>query len=208
DPAEPGADIVAWEVGAITELSAHAGNGRVLLLWPAGAQFGASFNFQIYGSVQPDGPFALVGTTTSNFFVDSQLANNVKYYYRVSTIAWGSLSASSDIVSCTPREPVMNMSSPTRVAPDGVVPGTILGHHTHFGPSTALSSTTSQLSIPASSVIVLSQSLLLFDIETAAAPLGTATVVVETPDVWASLGAATYIETLSWDVAIEQPPSM
>ncbi|MCC7509156.1 MAG: hypothetical protein IT464_07250 [Planctomycetes bacterium] len=208
DPGEAtGGDLVAWLAGEVSELCAYAGDSRVLLTWNAGGQAGPNFHYEVFVAAQYSGPFTLIGTTGALFFVHDPATNDAEQFYKVRPHAWGNPGTDSDIVVATPRAATVGSASPTYVETDGIWPAVIVGNHTHFGASTFVNSATSGMTVPGSSILVLSRELLLFDIETQSVAMGPASLEVVTPDVWSEHGFTTYQELLPVDLEVIAPPS-
>ncbi|MBX3475139.1 MAG: VCBS repeat-containing protein [Planctomycetes bacterium] len=207
DPGEPGNDVVSWAPAAIQNLAAHPGNQRVLLVWNAGAQTGTGFNFEIHRATQESGPFVLVATTTSWFYVDDQLINNSNYYYYIRIVAWGTQGANSNMVEIAPRAAALTASSPSKARPNGLTPGLVVGSDTHFGASTSFTTTANGVAVPASSIVILSSHLLLYDLETSGATAGVVTMELRTAHPWAEHGVQGFEEALDFQVEISPAPS-
>jgi hypothetical protein len=85
---------------APTGLAATGGNGSVALTWNPSA--GAA-SYSIYRGTAPGGEGATaIGTTASNNFTDTGLANGTRYYYTVTASNTAGTSASSNEASATP----------------------------------------------------------------------------------------------------------
>jgi len=86
------------------ELAAQAQANEVQLSWKAGAETYLE-QYRIYRAETPTSAFALVGTTTSPFYLDKNLPSNRSFHYRVTAKAReGNESALSGFVSAvTPK---------------------------------------------------------------------------------------------------------
>ncbi|MDC1142119.1 polymorphic toxin-type HINT domain-containing protein [Planctomycetota bacterium] len=199
DPADPPSGpggIVQWQVAEINELAAYSGDQRTLVTWNAGAQAGPGISFEVLSSASAGGPFVAVGTTADSFYIDSSLPNDIEMFYRVRTLGPGSTQPESSIVSSTPRAASIVDNSPAEINDIGTSPASIVGLFTHFDATTTVSTTYSNASVPANSIVILSERVILYDVITASSPEGSMTVDINTPTVWSALVPASYAELL------------
>ncbi|WP_269525311.1 cellulase family glycosylhydrolase [Coraliomargarita parva] len=80
-------------------VEAVAGDGSVTLAWEAVEDAAV---YQVKRSTSDAGPYALVDSTSEFGFVDSGLTNGSRYYYVVSAVNEGVVSAESEAVSAIP----------------------------------------------------------------------------------------------------------
>jgi hypothetical protein len=207
DPGEATAqDIVNWVLSTISDSRAIAGDTRVLLVWDAGEQTGGGFTYNIHASATPGGQITLVGTTQDSFYVENNLPNGTPRYYYVELSAWGTHSTWSPMLEATPQLPALTSAFPVALRENGTAAGLAEGSATHFkSSSTAITSPQNGVSVPASSIDVIGDSLILFDVETSAAALGMVDLDLTTPDVWAEHGAPGYAEIVSFQAEVKPP---
>jgi hypothetical protein len=116
-------------------VTAVPGNSRVLLNW-AGSSGATSYN--VKRAVVSGGPYATVGSPTTNSFIDTGRSNNTTYYYVVSAVS-GSESANSAQVSATPqaitiiRDNPVSPSVPAGWTQSSSNPGAYGGSYLHDG---------------------------------------------------------------------------
>lgn len=80
-------------------LNATPGNSSVALQWNP---FGGASSYNLKRSLTNGGPYSLIANLTGTNFTDSNVLNNVTYYYVVSTIYAGNESPGSTAVSARP----------------------------------------------------------------------------------------------------------
>ncbi|WP_341281879.1 cellulose binding domain-containing protein [Paenibacillus sp. FSL H8-0537] len=83
-------------------VTATAGNGQAALSWQA---VSGATSYNIKRAASSTGPFATVGTTSSNSYVDTGLVNGTTYYYAVSAVNSVGESVNSLQASATPTLP-------------------------------------------------------------------------------------------------------
>ncbi|MCG3185393.1 MAG: hypothetical protein ICCCNLDF_03624 [Planctomycetes bacterium] len=208
DPGEfVSADIVVWQVAPLVSVAAHSGDARVLITWNAGSQFGSGFVFEVYEAGHETGPYSLLASTSNTFYVHGSLQNAVVHYYYVRLVAWTVTQTNSGIVSSTPHAPEIEATYPLTISQIGFSPATTTSNYTHFGASTTVTCNATGVDIPASSILTLSPDLLLFDIETTSAVVGTWQIQISSPDVWAEHGVSGYVEDVTSEIEVVAPPS-
>lgn len=206
DPGEATSqDIVLWVLSSLQECRAIAGDTRVLLLWNAGAQGGTGFTYNIYTTPAPGGQVTQIGTTQNSYYVDSGLTNGAARYYYIELSAWGTHSTWSTLLECTPQPPALEEAYPIALRQSGTAPGIAEGSATHFKSSTSITSPQTGITIPAASIDIISETLILFEVETNAAALGQATIEITTPDVWIEHGYTGYSETVTFQAEVKPP---
>jgi RHS repeat-associated protein len=206
DPGEATSqDIVLWVLSSLQECRAIAGDTRVLLLWNAGAQGGTGFTYNIYTTPTPGGQVTQIGTTQNSYYVDSGLTNGTARYYYIELSAWGTHSTWSAMLECTPQPPALEEAYPIALRQSGTAPGIAEGSATHFKSSTSITSPQTGITIPAGSIDIISETLILFEVETNAAALGQATIEITTPDVWIEHGYTGYSETVPFQAEVKPP---
>jgi hypothetical protein len=206
DPGEATSqDIVLWVLSSLQECRAIAGDTRVLLLWNAGAQGGTGFTYNIYTTPTPGGQVTQIGTTQNSYYVDSGLTNGTARYYYIELSAWGTHSTWSAMLECTPQPPALEEAYPIALRQTGSAPGIAEGSATHFKSSTSITSPQTGITIPAGSIDIISETLILFEVETNAAALGQATIEITTPDVWIEHGYTGYSETVPFQAEVKPP---
>jgi hypothetical protein len=206
DPGEATSqDIVKWTVAQIANYRVIAGDTCVLLLWNSGTQTGAGFTYKVYAATSVGGSINLVGTTQDSFFVESNLTNGVPRYYSVELVAWTTHSVWTEALEATPEAPTLESAFPITLRETGTAPGIAEGAVTHFKGSTVITSPDTGVSVPSNSIDVISETLILFDVETNAASLGTVSLELTTADVWVEHGAPGYSETVSFQAEVKPP---
>jgi len=78
------------------------GNGQVTLVWPA---IEGAAGYVVRRALNPEGPYATIGTPPGNGFVDIGLTNGTPYHYRVCAVNAGGESPESHSVSAAPVAP-------------------------------------------------------------------------------------------------------
>ena len=91
---------ISYKHGDTPGITATPGNGQVTLGWTASA--GAT-SYNVKRATVSGGPYAVVGTPSSNSYPDIGLTNGTTYYYVVSAVNGGGESANSAQVSATPQ---------------------------------------------------------------------------------------------------------
>ena len=102
---QPGQDISG--PAAPTALSAAANNGlssTVNLAWTGNAD---TAGYDVYRSPVQGGGYVKIGSTTTNSFIDSSVANGTTYYYVVRGVdAQGNVGSASNEANATPAYPI------------------------------------------------------------------------------------------------------
>jgi fibronectin type 3 domain-containing protein len=92
----------ASAAAAPANLQATAGNAQVSLTWSAST--GAT-SYDVKGSTTSGGPYAQIGTSSTNSYTDFGLTNGTTYYYVVSAVNSVGQSANSAQATATPAAP-------------------------------------------------------------------------------------------------------
>lgn len=96
---------VRWSTNspnAPTDLTAAPGSTQVQLNWTA---VSGATSYNVKRSTTSGGPYASVGTSATTTFTNTGLTNGTAYYYVVSAMNSGGISADSAQVACTPGAP-------------------------------------------------------------------------------------------------------
>ena len=81
-------------------LAAVAGNGKLTLTWAASSY---ATSYDVKRSKTSGGPYATIGSATSNKYTDGELINGITYHYVVSAVNGSGESESSEQASATPQ---------------------------------------------------------------------------------------------------------
>ena len=87
---------------APTNLNAISGNKKVDLSW--GSVEGAA-SYNVKRALTAGGPYTTIATTSAITYIDSNVSNDVKYYYVISAVVSGTESPNSNEASATPTAP-------------------------------------------------------------------------------------------------------
>ncbi|OPX45070.1 amylopullulanase precursor [Ruminiclostridium hungatei] len=87
---------------APTNLNAISGNKKVDLSW--GSVEGAA-SYNVKRALTAGGPYTTIATTSAITYIDSNVNNDVKYYYVISAVVNGTESPNSNEASATPTAP-------------------------------------------------------------------------------------------------------
>jgi len=93
-----------YAVPAVPEnLSGDGENKRVVLTWDAAEHAEA---YEVERTAEVDGTFVKIAEVTGTGYVDTDVENDVRYYYRVRGINSGYTGDYSDVIEATPRYPL------------------------------------------------------------------------------------------------------
>jgi fibronectin type 3 domain-containing protein len=99
-------------------LTATPGSGQVTLNWTTAAGVAS---YKVKRSTSPNGPFAMITTTSANSYLDTNVVSNATYYYVVSTLNTFGEGADSGVVSS--RDVLLNRSGWVAASSVGSSPG-------------------------------------------------------------------------------------